>query len=441
MIFRSAIVFCFLGATARAADGDVSYTRDIVPILKHNCQACHYPGKLKGNLDVTTYASLQKGGKHGPAFKAGDAKSKILEDIKGTDPKMPEDGDPLPGADIAKIEKWIVNGAKDDTPTGAAKVEIAVYKAAPVVTAMAFSPDGATLAIAGHHEILLHKGDGSSLIARLPCEAPRIESLCYSKDGKLLAACGGAPAQFGWVQIWNAADNKTIASYHVTGDSLYGVSISPDNEKVAFGCADKTARMISIKDGAELLKFDNHADWVLGTFFTLDGKRLLTGSRDRAMKLVDLVHGQLIDDINKLLDPIACFARHPKQDVVAYGSTTGAARIYKISDNQGRTAANNDTNLVKELERQPGPVRAICYSPDGEAIALGGTGPEVRVYKADGSRVATLTGHNGPVFSIAFDPSGKAIATAGMEGEVRLFEFPSGKLIKAFVPVPVVARK
>src|SRR5947208_3339045 len=97
---KAAIVFvlslALVSLAAQSADGDVSYTRDIVPILKHNCQECHYPGKMKGNLDDTTYAALQKGGKHGPVIKAGDAKSRLLEDVRGIDPKMPEDGDPLP---------------------------------------------------------------------------------------------------------------------------------------------------------------------------------------------------------------------------------------------------------------------------------------------------------------------------------------------------------
>ena len=90
------------------------------------------------------------------------------------------------------------------------------------------------------------------------------------------------------------------------------------------------------------------------------------------------------------------------------------------------------------LVRQLGGAGTHPYQPAGYYKHLNFP---LRVYKADGSRVATLSGHNGPVFCIAFDPNGKAIATAGMEGEVRLFEFPSGKLIKAFVPVPVLAKK
>ena len=75
-------------------------------------------------------------------------------------------------------------------------------------------------------------------------------------------------------------------------------------------------RIISTSDGKELIKLDNHSDWIFGTLWTVDGKRVLTGSRDRAMKLIDAANGQFIDDINKLLEGVLCIARHPKEDLV-----------------------------------------------------------------------------------------------------------------------------
>src|SRR5437762_5562549 len=62
----------------------VSYYHEIVPILKRSCTGCHHPGKLKGELDLTTYALFQKGGKHGPAFKPGHAdESRVIEEVSG----------------------------------------------------------------------------------------------------------------------------------------------------------------------------------------------------------------------------------------------------------------------------------------------------------------------------------------------------------------------
>ena len=186
--------------------------------------------------------------------------------------------------------------------------------------------------------------------------------------------------------------------------------------------------------------FENHSDWVFATTWTLDGKRILSGSRDKAMKLIDASNGQFIDDINKLLEGVVCFARHPKEDVVAYGGELGVSRIYKIGENQGRTAANNDSNFQKEFERMPGPVQAIAYSPDGAAICVGGVGGEARVFNTgDKKRIATLKGHEGAIFAVAWQPGTNQVVTGGFDGKLRVFETAKGELLRSFLPVPLKA--
>src|SRR5436189_3122087 len=98
--------------SALAAEPAVSYYQQIVPIFKRSCNGCHHPGKLKGELDLTTYEAFLKGGKHGPAFKTNDLKeSLVLEEISGAEPSMPKEGDPLSKPEVALIERWIREGA------------------------------------------------------------------------------------------------------------------------------------------------------------------------------------------------------------------------------------------------------------------------------------------------------------------------------------------
>jgi WD40 repeat protein len=346
---------------------------------------------------------------------------------------------------VALIERWIAEGAKDDTPADKKDpfkiTEPPVYTAPGVISALAYSPDGEMFAVSGYHETLLYKSDGSDLIARLIGDSPRVESVSFSKDGKLLAVSGGAPSLMGEVQIWDVEKRALVRAISISSDSIYGVSFSPEGDRIACGGADKTVRLLNVADGKELFKFDNHSDWVFGTTFSVDGKRVLSGSRDRAMKLINAANAQLIDDINKHLENIICISRHPKEDVIAYGGELGFVRTYRMQENQGRTAANNDVNLVREYERQPSTVHAVCYSPDGSLLAVGGAMEEIRIYKtADGARAGTAKGFTGAIFAMTAHPKQSWLAAGGFDGKVHVFVLPTGQVTNSFVPFPIKAK-
>jgi len=454
MMFRRAAfhALCLIAGSSALptlADKPVSFEKDVLPILNASCAGCHQPGKLKGGLDVTTHKAVMTGGKNGIAVKPGEAtKSPLVTMTLGDPPEMPSKGDPLSKKEIATLTRWVNEGAKDDSTAVAATASGAIpgpaplpapptYSAAPVIGAIAYSPDGSLIAVGGYYETILHKADGTGIAARLVGGSPRVLAMSFSTDGKRLATAGGAPGQYGHVQIWNLETKSLAGSWKYTADTVFGINFSPDGSQLAFGCADKSARVISAADGKELLKLDQHTDWCLGALFTVDGKRLLSAGRDQAMKLTAIANGQFIDDVNNPLDPIMAIARHPKEDQVLYGGANGGVRVYKIADNQARTAGRNDTNLVKDFERQPAGVHGVAWSADGARIAVGSVG-EARVYDAkSGSKVATLPGHDGGVFAVSFSPDGKRLVTGGYDGNVRIFDVPSGKLVTSFVPVPI----
>src|SRR5205807_5382508 len=143
----------------------------------------------------------------------------------------------------------------------------------------------------------------------------------------------------------------------------------------------------------------------------MDGKQLVSAGRDHALKLIDLEPSRFVADTNSPLEACLCIVRNPKADQVLYGGDMGGARLYKISDNQGRTSGRIDTNLIRAFEKQPGPVSAVAWSPDGSEVALGSVGM-VQVYSTGtGGKRLSLTNMRGPVFSIAWKPD--TIATAG----------------------------
>jgi hypothetical protein len=96
----------------------------IQPILKAKCYQCHNEQKQKGQLLMTTWAGLLKGGKNGPIWVAGDAlKSHILQraNLPLDDKKhMPPKGKPqLTPQEIGLLTAWINAGADPQKTVGA----------------------------------------------------------------------------------------------------------------------------------------------------------------------------------------------------------------------------------------------------------------------------------------------------------------------------------
>ncbi len=449
---------------------EVSYYKEIRPILQQHCQGCHQPAKAQGSFVMTSRADmLKKGDSDKPGIVPGKPEASHLVELitahGNKPPTMPRGKDPLIGHDVKLIEKWIAQGAKDDTPSSAHEVVDAdhppVYTLTPVLTAIAYSPDGKLLAVSGYHEVLLHKADGSGLVGRLVGLSERIQSIAFSPDGKLLAVAGGAPCRFGEIQVWDVAKKKLKLSVSTTFDTLYGVSWSPDGSKIAFGCADNTLRAIDAESGKQVLYQGAHNDWVLATTFTSEGAYLVSVSRDRSMRLTEVATQRFIDNVTSitpgaLKDGLLTVARRPLKEkkmvksppdptehlyneVVTAGAD-GTPRLYKVH-REVKRVIGDDANRIREYEPMPGRVFSVAMSADGTRFVAGssldGRG-EAWTYDVNtGKTLAKLQGQHGPVYSVAYRPDGKQVASAGFDGMVRLNDPVSGKLVKEFVPVPL----
>jgi WD40 repeat protein len=460
-------LLCCTASHAAAQGTPVSFYKQVKPILQKRCQGCHQPASQGGKLILTSYAAFKAGGATGPSFVPGRPEDSVLmRFITGNPPSMPKNAKPLSGAEVGLIRKWIAEGAKNDTPVIKDPIDQdhpPVYTNPPVISALAYSPDGRTLAVSGFREVLLHKSDGTGLVARLVGRSHRINSLVYSTDGKVLAAVGGNPAQFGEVQFWNTETNKLINSIELGYDEFYGASFSPDGKELAFGSADNSVRIVSVPDGKLQMKFDNHSDWTFATAWTMPevekikaevakiaggttnrplvpeaAMHLLSTGRDRAVKLIVAKTGSFVDDINTFTSPYRTLAGHPTQNWVLVGGDDGIPRLYQIFRTKPRTMNQEDQSLLRTFEKQPGQINTVAFTRDGSRFAVAGEGGEVRIYNTDdGKLVAAGKGLPGVTFSVSFRPDGQELAVGGLDGQVRLFHAMTGALVKAFVPVAV----
>lgn len=472
--------FALLSMPLFAAEpAKVSYYKDIRPIFQQQCQGCHQPAKALGGYVMTSFADLfKKGDSEQAGVIAGKPNESLLVKLLGEVPgraRMPKGKDALPEPQIKLITRWVAEGAIDDTPASAKAPLVdashpPVYESLPVVSALAFSPNGQTLAVSGYHEVILRSADGKKEIARLVGLSERIQSLAFSPDGKWLAVSGGDPGRFGEIQIWDTAKNSLKISIPVSFDTVYGVSWSPDSKIVACGCTDNTIRGFEAANGKQVIFQGAHSDWVLGSSFSRDGQHLVTVSRDRSVKLTEVPTNRFIDNVTSitpgaLKGGLLAVEVRPTQhvnkdgkprmavvpndtpgvpaklyDEILVAGADGQPRLYKMH-REVKRVIGDDANKIREFEKLPGRIYSLSFNKSGNAFAVGssldGVG-EVRIYETDSAKkIATCEGVKTPVYAVAFSPDGKTVVSGGFDGMIRVNDATTGKLISEIVPVPM----
>ncbi len=117
------IVFALISdGYAAPVKPEVSFSRDVAPIIHDYCLNCHEPGGKgmeKSGLDMRSYQSLMKGTRFGSIVKPGDSFSSIL--IQVIDGRVHESikmpygmAGGLSKDKIGVLKKWVDQGAKDN---------------------------------------------------------------------------------------------------------------------------------------------------------------------------------------------------------------------------------------------------------------------------------------------------------------------------------------
>jgi hypothetical protein len=98
-----------------AAQREVDFVKDVVPILQASCVTCHSSGKTEADLSIETREKLLEGGASSPAIVPGNgAESLLVQLVSGMDDEriMPKKGKRLTAEQIGILRAWIDQGAK-----------------------------------------------------------------------------------------------------------------------------------------------------------------------------------------------------------------------------------------------------------------------------------------------------------------------------------------
>ena len=272
--------------------------------------------------------------------------------------------------------------------------------------AVAYSPDGRSLAVASSIGIYLYDVATLRELALFTGHTSWVESVAFSPDGKMLAS-GSADRT---VKLWDIATRTNIATFEGHTDRLESVAFSPDGKILASGARDNTIRLWDVETRENIATLEGHTNLVWSVVFSPDSKILASGSEDDTVKLWDVETRENIATFETHTYRVWSVAFSPDGTILAAGSWD-EVKLWDVA-----TGTNIATFETPQAE-------SVAFSPDGRSLAAASS---IGVYLYDVvtfHELALFTGDTyGVVQSVAFSPDGSTLASTLLDNRVTLWD-------------------
>ena len=317
--------------------------------------------------------------------------------------------------------------------------------------ALAYSPDGKTLAVGGEDGLiwLLDVNSYSPVGAPLDCQpkAASVWALAFNRDGTRLAAgynsnddnVSGA----GLVCVFDVQQGSIKQKWSNIEHGRKGADIDsvayggkPEHEFVVFGGTDKTLRQLDVNTG-EVVEVNNVAE-VVAVAVSSDDSRVATGGDDAVIRVWNQA------DLGKQnIKPLELKGHGATVEQIVFSPAD--RRVLVSTGDDGRIIAwNVDKSCrTQQSDVQEAKIYGLAITSKGTLLAAAGRDGYVRLFSVSDTYLAcdqpknsdnsskppkievisdgVLSGHGGMILAVAFDPHEEHLASAGQDGSIRIW--------------------
>jgi WD40 repeat protein len=308
------------------------------------------------------------------------------------------------------------------------------------VSAIAFRPRDRTLATATPGgtvqlwNVTTQHRVGMPLTMGRRCSAGPCDALAFSPDGTTVAL-----ANADRVTLWSLTTHRLLGAPMTVGTGRGGfvaaLVFSPNGKTIATGSADGRTRLWDVASenqlGPPLTAATSPGDPVEAVGFSPDGQTLATGTYDGPVWLWDVATTREIGAPTPV-GRLSSVALSPDGTLLATAGTDGVVRFWDVATQKWIGAP-----LVKNTGLWP---VAVAFSPGGHTFTAAFNNGVVKSWNVTtrqrAGQAMTTAATPGGLSTAAFSPDGSTLATASFDGPLRLWSIVSHRQLGA----PLVGR-
>lgn len=289
------------------------------------------------------------------------------------------------------------------------------------VRALAFTPDGRSLAIAAEgHGVSVWELPGLRIRMRAALPVNVQTSAVFTPDGKRLAVGGGE----GPVTLLDTVTGAKVRTFEPwAGRPVAGFAVSPDGKRLAAATGSSDNPLVRVWDlatgeGRDVMQYRNaglEQMRLLGVAFTSDSQHVFvsayrTGPGVRPERM-DRVYGVRAGQEPRVISAYRTAYRDkarlsPDGRRLAYFTRDGSVRLWDVEKDSEAAVLGGHAGTVSE----------VAFAPDGATLASVSTDGMVKLWDATTGQAraefSIRVGGTATLGKLAFSPDGRTLATA-----------------------------
>ena len=415
--------------------GDVDFEKEVLPIFRRNCLACHSATEAESDLVLESPQTILKGGSEGPAAVAGNGAESLLLKLaaRQKEPHMPPpDNDvkakPLTPEELGLIKLWIDQGAKGEVKSPGSMI---TWQPLPAginpIYSVAITADGQYAAASRANQIFLYHLPSKRELGRLTdpsliekgiykqpgvADLDLIQSLKFSPDGQWLASGG-----FRTVKLWQKPAGGKRLDLAALESPPRSIAVSADSKLAAIGEEGGKAKVFDLTNGQIVKTLTGHSGPVTGVAFTADASKLVTASQDKTFRVFNLADQQQLASV-ETPSPINAVAIVSEGKLVATAGADNMLRTWDLPAMQPAEAPKP----AREIGGHGGPINSVVVVAGGAKVLTGCQDGGIRLVDVASGNIDKQMNHGAPVIAAAARADLKRIASIGANNSAKLWD-------------------